>query len=474
MAVCNERTINAYNLKKTYGETVLKVKEFVLKYKISIICACCAFLCAAGIIAACVIGGVDKIAPDRKTQEHLIGDVSSSAVKIDKYFIYGTHLHLEGTLSLEGFPDWERMGLVLRDADGTEKEIYLITEKRTDTVKFKSSQEINTGLCLDEIPCGDYCILFKVVCGGKTQYVSCENLTEYSFTDYYTVTNAGKNNRILIGFEDYYNSEKYIPCLAMKVETARLPENVYDVVIDAGHGTSDPGAVALGYNEADITIDYALSIKEALEAKGLKVYLSRNGSETGDEMGSYAAYSKNGRINGACASRAKFCLSVHLNSTASENPTGGVEIYCPSNSDLAFAKNLADSLVKNVGIPYSQHGYNRVENGVYVRTFTQDDIADSAQYAEEGGYEKYPNLSTDTTYYYIIRELGGIATGAYVDGRNPEYGTNLYYNANYGMESYLAEIGYICVEEDLNLILNAKQSYVNTIADCIANELSVG
>ncbi len=450
------------------------IKEFISKYKISIICAFCAVLCAVGIIAACIIDGGDSIAPDRKTQEHLIGDVSSNAVSIDKYFIYGTHFHVEGTLSLEDFPDWERMGLILRDADGTEKEIFLITEKNGDCVKFSSSQEINTGLCLDEIPCGDYCILFKVVYGGKTQYVSCKNLTEYSFTDYYTVTNNGKNNRILIGFEDYFNSKNFISCLAMKVESARLPENVYDVVIDAGHGTSDPGAIAFGYNEADITIDYARSLKEALEEKGLKVYLSRNGSETGDEMGSFAAYSENGRINGACASRAKFCLSVHLNSTANENPTGGVEIYCPSNSDLTFAKNLADSLVKNVGIPYSQHGYNRVENGVYVRTFTPADIADSEQYAKEGGYEKYPNLSTDTTYYYIIRELGGIATGAYVDGRNPEYGTNLYYNANYGMESYLAEIGYICVEEDLNLILTAKQSYVDTIADCIANELSVG
>lgn len=447
------------------------LKAFVIKHKKRIIPAVCAVLFTAAIVAVCVLSGNDGLTPDKKTQEHLLSDVSSSEVCIDSFYIYGTHLHLEGSLSLEKFKKFKRIGLVMRASDGTEKEIALTCENNGESVSFKSSQYINSGLCLDEIAQGDYCILFKVINGKKTKYLSCRNQSGYSFTDYYTVTKNGRNNRILIGFEEYSNSKELISCLAMKVSAAPLPDNVYDVVIDAGHGTSDPGATAFGYNESDITIDYALSLKEALEQKGFKVYLTRDGSETGDEMTASAAYSENGRINGACASRAKLAVSVHLNSTAKENPTGGVEIYAPSNADLTFAKNLADSLVYNTGIAYSQHSYNRVDNGVYVRTFTAEDIADSAKYAEEDGYEKYPNITTDTPYYYIIRELGGIATGAYVDGRNPDYGTNLYFNKNYGIESYLAEIGYICVEEDLNLILNARQSFVNTIADCISREL---
>ena len=36
------------------------------------------------------------------------------------------------------------------------------------------------------------------------------------------------------------------------------------------------------------------------------------------------------------------------------------------------------------------------------------------------GYEPYP-ITTDTPYQYTIREVGGIATNAYADGRNKTY-----------------------------------------------------
>ena len=40
----------------------------------------------------------------------------------------------------------------------------------------------------------------------------------------------------------------------------------------------------------------------------------------------------------------------------------------------------------------------------------------------------------------MLRETGGIVTGAYVDGRNKEFGKNKYYNSNIGVEAYLLEL----------------------------------
>jgi len=77
--------------------------------------------------------------------------------------------------------------------------------------------------------------------------------------------------------------------------------------------------------------------------------------------------------------------------------------------------------------------------GVYVRTFRDFEIEESIEEAKEAGHEPY-EITNDTPYLYMIRETGGIATKAYVDGRNKEYGKNKYHNSNIGVEAYLLEL----------------------------------
>lgn len=78
-------------------------------------------------------------------------------------------------------------------------------------------------------------------------------------------------------------------------------------------------------------------------------------------------------------------------------------------------------------------------SGVYVRTFRDFEIEEGIEEAIEAGHEPY-DITNDTPYLYMIRETGGIATKAYVDGRNTEYGKNKYYNSNIGVEAYLLEL----------------------------------
>ena len=86
--------------------------------------------------------------------------------------------------------------------------------------------------------------------------------------------------------------------------------------------------------------------------------------------------------------------------------------------------------------------------------------------AQKSGYEPY-NISTSTPYLYIIREIGGINTNAFVDGRNKAYGTNKYFNSNYGIEGYLVQLGYFSIQEDLNNIVSNYDKYSEAIANSI-------
>ena len=86
-------------------------------------------------------------------------------------------------------------------------------------------------------------------------------------------------------------------------------------------------------------------------------------------------------------------------------------------------------------------------------------------YAKEG-INAY-DITTKSVYYYIIRETGGIVTGAYVDDRNSDKFYNPYVYSNVGTEAYLLEIGYISNKWDLNNILEKKDRYVSSIVDSI-------
>ena len=140
----------------------------------------------------------------------------------------------------------------------------------------------------------------------------------------------------------------------INVQKTTLPNDVYDIVIDAGHGGSDVGAIYNGYYESKIALEYALSLKRSLEKLGLKIKLTRDGSESNTEITAYSMYDENGRVNVACRSKAKYLISFHLNSNSEAVSSGGIEIYAPSKAKLDFAKLMADNIVQNAKTTYSK------------------------------------------------------------------------------------------------------------------------
>lgn len=405
-------------------------------------------------------------------EEIVLADAEKEMAEINKWYIYGTHLNIFADISID-----EKIENTVNDVkfilSNGENNIEYAAEYSIENgiLSANISNEINDGINLDEIEIGEYILLLKVKYQEaevlNEKYYSLYNETEYDDTVYYTIIKNDSNNKIGIDFSEYNVEDNSIAYLGINVKECTLEESVYDIVIDPGHGGNDSGAISGEYYESELTLEISLKLKEKLEDLGLKVLLTREDNEERVD-----AYGEDGRAVIPNKVSAKYCFSIHLNSNESSLKSGGVEIYAPSNASLSFARLFADNIVEYTGTCYSSQNTNKEENGVYVWTFSESDIKESEEYARENSFESY-NITTDTPYLYMIREIGGIVTNAYVDGRNKIYGINKYYNLNQVAEAYLLELGYISVYEDLNNLINDQESYAEAITQSIKEYLNI-
>lgn len=106
------------------------------------------------------------------------------------------------------------------------------------------------------------------------------------------------------------------------------------VFIGAGHGGSDPGAVANGFKEKDLNLSIALACRDVLEAHGVTVKMSR----TKDENDPYEETFKE-----CNAFAPDVAVEIHNNAGGGD----GVEVYHSKRdgSDDALAKNVLNAIV---------------------------------------------------------------------------------------------------------------------------------
>lgn len=404
---------------------------------------------------------------DQKASEtKVLNMIQTKSVEATNIYTYGKSLNVNGKISNVSKDNFESAKLYITDGINYEKNYNLDYSFEGKNLKF-SSGSINSAIILDDLETSEYYVLLRLKLNNSIEpkYYSFQNVSENNNIEYYTITKEGTNRKALIAFsEKDYNNKKY-SLLTINIENVNLPEDIYDVVIDAGHGGTDRGEKAGGITEADITLEYANSLKQELENSGLKVKLTRDASNS-SEFSSTNMYDTNGRISIACKSKAKLMISFHVNND-SNSGLKGFEIYSPCKSNLEFATEMANKINENSTITYSNNNSFKKEEGVYVRNFTKQTIKEYENTANKKGYEPY-NITLDTPYLYTIREVGGIATGAYVDGRNTSYSANKYYNSNQGIECYQIELGYI--KNDINIIINEKQQIIKAISDTINNK----
>lgn len=113
------------------------------------------------------------------------------------------------------------------------------------------------------------------------------------------------------------------------------------IVIDAGHGGADPGAVYQGRQEKDDNLKLALAVGERLQNSGLEVYYTRT------EDIYQTPYQKAMAAN---ESGADFLVSLHRNSSEYPNQYTGVEtlVYDKNGEKVEIAEQINEKM-ENIG-----------------------------------------------------------------------------------------------------------------------------
>ncbi len=117
-----------------------------------------------------------------------------------------------------------------------------------------------------------------------------------------------------------------LPSLRLWNETAPL------VVVDAGHGGHDGGAVANGVIEKNLSLDIANRLKKELEAAGLRVVMTRSGD-------SFLSLDERAALAGT--HQADAFVSVHLNTDGEGSGAEGIETYFAGTKTLSARQLVA-------------------------------------------------------------------------------------------------------------------------------------
>lgn len=143
--------------------------------------------------------------------------------------------------------------------------------------------------------------------------------------------------------------------------------NKKTIVLDAGHGGSDPGAISYVLDgktvqEKDITLSIVLKTRDILVNKGYSVVLTRATDK-------YPSLDDRAEL--ANRSGAAIFVSIHMNSSPSESPKGTETYYSELNNGTAFnatSKTLASNIQsrlqtalnsKNRGVKTANHAVTR-------------------------------------------------------------------------------------------------------------------
>ena len=160
--------------------------------------------------------------------------------------------------------------------------------------------------------------------------------------------------RLVFELEEYYNHQVNESNQGRTINIALAKhDDVLDdirempkrlIVVDAGHGGFDPGAVGrTGLEEKEPVLAISLKVAELLENEGQQVILTRDRDEF---------LSLQQRVNIANDAGADLFISVHAN--AINNPdTGGVETYYNhSNREYSrrFAEKVHDKIARGLGL----------------------------------------------------------------------------------------------------------------------------
>jgi N-acetylmuramoyl-L-alanine amidase len=120
------------------------------------------------------------------------------------------------------------------------------------------------------------------------------------------------------------------------------------IVVDPGHGGSNPGAVANNTRESDNNLAVALKLRDKLVQAGAKVLMTRNSDQTVAPEGSSLSKELEDRVTLANSNQADIFISIHSNSNSDANIQGAMTFY-PTGKSSALASAVEKAMIIQTG-----------------------------------------------------------------------------------------------------------------------------
>lgn len=124
------------------------------------------------------------------------------------------------------------------------------------------------------------------------------------------------------------------------------------IVIDPGHGGTDPGAIGQsGMTEKEVNLAVAMQVKALLDKAGAKVIMTRQDDRDVFGPNSSAVDELKARATVANVKKADIFVSIHSNAAQSRDADGTTTYYFPkSRYDSVLARNLQSGMLQTAGL----------------------------------------------------------------------------------------------------------------------------
>ncbi|MEN2984823.1 MAG: N-acetylmuramoyl-L-alanine amidase [Dictyoglomaceae bacterium] len=156
-----------------------------------------------------------------------------------------------------------------------------------------------------------------------------------------------------------FNEEVFTDTLKInfprEIEEPRIEKQTKNllVIIDPGHGGSDPGAIYSNILEKDLNLQVSLKLSKILKENGYKVILIREKDET-VSLDDRVSFVKNFLQNNNLTEKVIY-LSIHANAALSPD-VRGIEIFYSTDFSFDLAKTFSDILSKYYSVRTLRQG----------------------------------------------------------------------------------------------------------------------
>ncbi len=127
-----------------------------------------------------------------------------------------------------------------------------------------------------------------------------------------------------------------------------VPTSPHLIVIDPGHGGSDPGSVRGGVKEKTLTLDIATRLRDVLVSRGWQVRMTRTGDT--DVLAPYAEAHPElqARVDVANNAGARLFISIHANIFSDPSVSGTTSFYSKPE-DVPLAQDVENTIASALG-----------------------------------------------------------------------------------------------------------------------------